>query len=299
MPRNLSIKRSRTENTTSKFTLRRAVTLFGCFCLMALVVSCKSRRNAANPNIPTIKFNDLAELVDSNNFKFERIRIKSSAKIKGKSGNSSVKIDFRMVKDSASWVTISKAGIPGATALLTPDSLQAVIKVGDEGYVAERFDELANLYNVDFDYSMLQDAMVGNPAGFGRIEDPQHWIDSTGYVISNLSFRQFNKVMEKGFFEDRFVYRYWINPKNYRVDKVIILDMRDRTELTIRYGEFTEIGGQLLPHQNDITISNSLDSLVLNLKYSRIKYNQPFGMPFSIPEDFQQIPLIPHDENGN
>lgn len=76
-------------------------------------------------------------------------------------GNYSANAQLRMLNDSIIWITVSKF-IELGRAYITPDSVKAYIKVTNE-YIAGSWTDIQLKYNVDINFAMVQDMLLGQP----------------------------------------------------------------------------------------------------------------------------------------
>ena len=231
----------------------------------------------------------LAELLEENEFDYESFRARVATKIDFKNEKYTLKTSLRIRKDSAIWVSLRYLSAPIANVVITPDSIKVIHK-REKYYQLHSFDFFNKTFNSTADYYMLQDLLVGNAVGFDSENKYKSFPDSLSHVLSSHSKRKLKKIDEKlpKNEEELYVVRYWLPADNFKTNQIVINDLSDSTSLSINYDKFEEVNGKTVPDFSRITIKSVLQTLILELSYSRQRINTPVEMPFIIPESYEK-----------
>ena len=130
------------------------------FLLMAGMFSCKPGKSLAskkidkNLNASTV-FDRLAE----KNKMHEWFGMKANANIYFDRNNMGGKVDVRIQKDKAIWMSVRKFGFEISRILITPDSVFVVNRFYKEYYV-EPLDKIRKKYKIPFDFEEMQEFLV-------------------------------------------------------------------------------------------------------------------------------------------
>lgn len=254
-----------------------------------ILVACKTQQDVVK--LERTNASQLTECVDKSRISPEWFSAKISTDLRSKGEKNSFKINLRIRKDSLIWVNISKGPIIVATTLITPDSIKAVVKVGDEFYFEKDFDYIKRLYELDIDYKMLQDLLLGNPVGFSTDEKYKELKDSVNYVISTHSQRQIDRAYDKlpRKEEKQYIQRYWVRPLDCKVVRTLINQLKDSSNINIDYLDFKEEDTWIVPNKVVMNADTPRDSVLLELNYSRYKLNKPLKFTYKVNSKFPKI----------
>lgn len=234
----------------------------------------------------------LIDSLENNEFDYDWIRSKASANVVFREKVNTVKANLRIRKDSASWVNLSK-GIQILTAITSNDSIKVLKKLGGKEYYIDDFKTVNRFLNTTVDYSLLEDFFAGNAIGFDYDSTKyKSGIDNGLYILSSDKIKKMNKILKKGHNKHReILYRCWINPVNFKCQKVKIDLLLDSTSLIVEYGDWRKInGGGEFPFLSSIILETPVDTVQLSMKYSKVSINNPQTMPFKLTDSY--IPMI-------
>ncbi len=262
--------------------------------VLLLLASCGGKKRTADGT--KLKHYNWKELVDSlqtNEFKFEWIRSKASAKVIFRSEKNTVKANLRIRKDSASWVNLSK-GIQIMTAVASNDSIKVLKKIGNKEYYIDDFSTVNRFLNTEVDYSILEDFFAGNAIGFDYEADKyKSGIDDGMYILSSDKIKKMDKLLKKGINRNRdILYRCWINPINFKCQKVRVDLLLDTASLTVAYEDWQLLEeGEVFPFKSSIVLETPRDTVQLQLEYSKVKINEEQRMPFKLTDSYEPMIL--------
>lgn len=210
---------------------------------------------------------------------FENIDAKIKLKYQDAKNKSNAKIRLRMQKDSLIWASITgTAGVEGFRALIRQDSVLMIDRLNKE-YLREDFAALQEILKFPLDYPMLQALILGN------MPLPNYTEEQVTKEDDLLKIRQ----QEGNIQIDNF-----INPKTNKLQKLELLDLKNKQELKITYQKYQKVQKLNLPkttltlieYRNLETGENA--KIEVNLDYQKIEVNKE-GMryPFSIPSKYK------------
>lgn len=262
--------------------------------LTLALASCGGKKKTIDGDkLKNRNWKELVDALKNNEFKYEWIRSKASADVVFKGENNSVKANFRIRKDSASWINLSK-GIQIMTAVASIDSIKVLKKIGEKEYYIDDFNTVNKFLNTEVDYSLLEDFFAGNAIGFDYDSIKyKSGIDDGLYVLSSDKIKKLDKMLKRGYNKNKeILYRCWINPVNFKCQKVRVDLLLDSASLTVKYGDWKTIeGGQVYPFLSTISLETLKDTVQLSLEYSKISINEPQEMPFKLTDSYQQMIL--------
>ncbi len=202
-----------------------------------------------------------------------------SAKLKidfenDKQRQSNISTNIRMQKDSIIWISVS-APIIGevARAIITPDSLKAYDKFNKKLYL-RALSDAKDLLNIPFDFSTLQDMIVGNPL---FLSDSIYQVAKTSAIISFACDSTLYTSLFNVFADDFLLQQ----------SKVMDKDTTSNRSCELTYGEYKEMDGRKFPFSRRIYIEEK-NTTKINMDFSRLDFNQPQSFPFTIPTSYSR-----------
>ncbi len=271
----------------------RIVKIVTLIVFFILLWSCSGKRKTANGvKLKNLNWKVLVDSMRNNELDYEWIRSKASASVVFAREKNTVKSNFRIRRDSASWINLSK-GIQIMTAVASNDSIKVLKKIGDKEYYIDDFKTVNRFLNTTVDYSLLEDFFAGNAIGFDYDSSKyKSAIDEGLYVLSSDKIKKMDKLLKKGANKNReLLYSCWINPTNFKCQRVRVDLLKDTTALIVEYADWKAIeqGGEF-PYHSSIVLETPRDTIELLLKYSKVTINQPQSMPFKLTDSY--APMI-------
>jgi hypothetical protein len=185
-----------------------------------------------------------------------------------------ISTNIRMLKDSIIWISVS-APIIGevARAIITPDSLKAYDKFNKRAYL-RAISDAKDLLNIPFDFSTLQDMIIGNPV---FLTDSIYQVVKTPAIISfSCDTTMYTSLFNV--FADDF---------QLQQSKVMDKDETRNRSCELTYGEYKEVEGRKVPFMRRIFIEEKNVTRVA-MDFSRMEFNQPQTFPFNLPASYSR-----------
>lgn len=255
--------------------------------------SCGGKKGTVDSTkLKNLNWKALVDSLENNEFKYDWIRSKASAEISFKGENNSVKTNFRIRQDSASWINITKT-IQVMTAVASYDSIKILKKVGNKEYYVDDFETVNRFLNTTIDYSLLEDFFAGRAIGFDYDSTKyKSGVDDDLYILSSDKIKKMDRMLKTGHNKNReLLYRCWINPVNFKCQKIRVDLLLDSTSLVVEYGNWNKIpGGGEFPFYSSILLETPKDTIRLTLTYNKVTINEPQTMPFKVTDSY--APMI-------
>lgn len=201
-----------------------------------------------------------------------------SAKGKVQSENSglSANISLRLKKDEVIWASVQKMGFEVARLKVTPDSVYLVNKLANEALVGS-YELLSKRYNVDVDFSTLQEFLIGNFVPATR----QEMINEDGPVQHVRQVRgrlQIDQI---------------VDTTRYKLKRVEVRNLTNKDLMTIDYQDFEEVEGKPFAKSLLLTIQqpegNRAKSNIVVVKLNQVSTSESsLDFPFSVPSNYER-----------
>jgi hypothetical protein len=268
--------------------------------------SCKTAREVTVERVRPISTNKLIRKVEENSFDYKYLNIKRIVvQYDGPDEKTSFRASLKSEKDKQLQVSISKLNFPVARMHLTPDSVK-LVNYMEKSYLLEDYDFLSGFVNADLDFEMVQ-AVISNEA-FSYRDDPRDndfkdfvsYTESGMYILQSLKRRKLTKIAKKGGEEkmDRYlnklneenfiVQQLYIDPKTFKIRKILLDDQSNQRTATINFSEFEKVNGQLYPGSIDIKFASQEKDLSIKIKLSKFSTEKD-SFSFNVPEKYSRV----------
>lgn len=186
--------------------------------------------------------------------------------------------NFRVVKDSAIWVSVSALGgiVTVARALVRPDSIFVLSYLEKNAYVMSA-NQAGALLPVQMDFGVLQNLIIGEA------------LSKEGMVVDAADF---GSAINLHVMDAR-----TIQQANYtKVDSALrTLQMIANTgngsvAAYIQYGNYEEVKKRNFAHKRAININNNGKLLYMDMSFSNVDFNEELSLPFRIPKSYTLNP---------
>lgn len=254
------------------------------------LVSCKSKKNGGEEiKLKNYSDKELIDLMAGSNIQCPSIKSKGNVEVAFRDEHYSLRGNFRIQQDSATWVSLSKSTIPVATALISNDSIKVVNKLGKQ-YFLNTMDHINELINSDVDYELLEDFFMGQAVAFDYDNDYKVQKEDNLYLISSEKSKKIEKLLKKGkIVGEPILYRCWIEPIHFKCKKVIINLLDQQAELTVIYDDWEAFDEGFFPMYAALKLVTPQDSAALEVNYAKIECNEEISFPFRIPDSYEPL----------
>ncbi len=192
---------------------------------------------------------------------------------------------IRIRRDSAIYISVAPVlGIEVARLVATPDSLLFLNRL-ENTYYKGAWQALEGFIGLDgLDYYMLQALLVGN--------DFDHLGSSRFSARNDRGMIYLHAPARYAVGPDPWDHSLWVDQDTYRIRQFTAYEGSGSRSLQVRYPGHATVHGQLLPNQFTLVVSDPMNRMELDLRFSRLSINQPRPIRFSVPAGY--IPLHTH-----
>lgn len=262
----------------------------GAFLLLAMFcISCKTRRQAIVQPLkeqgPEYLFTELKK--NELNYRTLSARFNVEALVNNESRSFSGNVVI--LRDSVIWLTISKFGLEAARFLITTDSAKMINRLNSTYYSGD-FSHVTNLFNIDFDFDILQALIIGNDFSYYDNDVFKASVDNRNYKLSTVGRRKLKKHIRQANEEQRVLIQdIWLDPYTFKIVKIMMKEVKqENRKFESFYSDFQTLEEQLVPYSLKCEIHDE-KKIVVNITYTRITINKEENMPFKIPAGYTRV----------
>ncbi len=234
------------------------------------VVAIKDNKSADSARF----IKDVYNKVIKNKINFTTFTAKVRAAYSSKEENEEATAYIRLKKDSALSVSLrGPLGIEGFRILITSDSVK-VMNTLKKTIQYRSIDFLQQLTGIPFDFSALQDMIVGNPV----------FIDSN--INSYTSDSNNLRIVMTGSLFKHFA---TLDSKDYKIVESKLDDLHHiNRRCNIEYSGYDNSSGVPFSTQRKISLTDE-SNLNINLNFKQYTFNQPVTFPFNITGNYKRL----------
>ena len=273
------------------FSNRLAAFFVFAFSLL-LVSACKTTKPVAQqPEVPVTLAPQPADTifrqVMDHQFRFTWLSAKTSVTYTDANNESTdFTANVRMLRDSIIWINVTKLGVEGARALLTPDSVRILDRIHNTS-ITRDYSYFEDLLKVPVTFDMIQALLTGNYfSGVPGKDVISVYTESPYYILSTLPRMKELRGEEEKNPDHPVVQDHWIDT-TYRITRSRLMDDNALRKVTLEYSDFVSLAEGRLPLTMDLSIEAVKPSKV-NVRYVKYSFDGPLTFPFTIPEKFNR-----------
>ncbi|MDF2431569.1 MAG: hypothetical protein JWP44_1200 [Mucilaginibacter sp.] len=253
------------------------IKLFTIGCLL-LIVSCKAKKQlVARTVVPEIP----AKTADSKMLRLNAIRAaqtvfttfsgKAHTKLDINGDSNDVTLNIRIKRDQKIWVSITAiAGIEVARALITPDSIMLINRL-QSLYVKQPFSYINKFAGNEVNYKTLESLLVGNAIPELLNENADLLTDTNNTTLTGNLQNVVYKV---------------ILGADMKVDQTNLDNQSAAQSLQVINHSFIQQSNKVVPSQIDISSIVKDKKILVNLRYTKVDFDQALEYPFNIPSRY-------------
>ncbi|MBL4677893.1 MAG: DUF4292 domain-containing protein [Mucilaginibacter sp.] len=250
-------------------------------CCVVVLAACKSKK-LTQVNRPTTADSAAAAKASTVRQKLAAIRSSQvtfntfSGKAKTKldiNGNSNdVTLNIRINRDQKIWISITGfAGIEGARAQITPDSIQVINRL-QSLYLKKPFSYIQQFAGRQVNFKTVQALLVGNAIPETLNEQADITADGNNTVIN-------------GALQD-VVYKLLLGA-DLKVTQTNLSNHMAGQTMQVANNVFIKENNRVIPSQIDISSTAGDKRIKANLRYATVEFDKPLEYPFSIPKSYE------------
>jgi len=220
----------------------------------------------------------IMEKVVTNNIQFKTFNAKIKVDYESAENSDSYTCYLSIVKDSLIYIRIrgSFLGISaeGLQVKISKDSVVLVKKVGEKYVQYRTIDYLKEATQIPFDFSTLQDLLIGNPV----------------FVTSNIvSYRDGPTTLSVFMVGDIFKHLISLSNDDFKVvhSKLDDVDIQRNRTCAISFSNYQPMGTYQFATQRKIVVAEK-SKLDINLDFKEFALNEPLKYTFEVPKNYKR-----------
>ena len=242
--------------------------------IIFIISSCSTKREMSG--IKMMSANNIIKEVDENRFEFDNLEATMGISMKG-DNIPGLKGQLRMQNDSVIWISLSlKIGIEVARVMITDDTIKFVNR-NTRTYIDESLEIIKNALPVEASLQFFQDLLVGNLSNINDDDRYKVTIEDGRYRLGNDSTELISNNI-------------WVTPNSFKISRYNIKENYGNNVIELRYGDFQEVGGKLMPSKINLELSFG-EKMSLEINYSDIKSGEKLNFPFNISKKYDKTYL--------
>jgi hypothetical protein len=264
-------------------------------CCLLVMVSCKARKKvitngaatttnaiissphventvkiATTPPDLTLIKNQLA-VIKSHQVNYNTFAGRANTKLDIDGNSNDVTLNIRISRDKKIWVSITALlGIEVARAVITPDSIKVVNKL--QGlYFKKPFSFIYQYASRQVNYKTIECLLVGNAMPELLTENSSIKNDMGNVILSgNLQELMYSLMLGT----------------NMRVTQFNLSNVNEGQALLVNNSNFIQATNRLVPSKIDILSTIKDKKIQVNLRYTKVDFDQQLDFHFNIPERY-------------
>lgn len=258
------------------------------FTLAFLFAACGSKKETQDVSpvqIENKRTSVLIEEVEKNDFKADFVTLKSSVTIERGEKSNTIKASIRIKPDSVVWISASALGYEAFRLMARQDSIFLMDRT-EKKFFAGSFDSLSSKMNLDLRFDFLQALILGNYIGsqpdlsVKKYKDKEYYLLST--VRKGVIKKADKKADEKPQKFDEYIFTNWIDPKTYKVERILARNIPENKEVTVEYANFIEVNNMLLAHEI-LCLLKTDNEVKVTITHNKVNLPEELSFPFRIP----------------
>lgn len=270
--------------------MKRWKIFFFVIMIVLSIASCTTSRKTAKAPIKEEGSDFLLAQMKENQNHFETFKAKGLAEVTSNGKSNTLKINIRIRKDSAIWVSISAGmGLEAARVLLTHDSVMFLNRL-ENTFFAGNYDFINRMINAQVDFDIVQAILTGNDFKWYDYHELKASIQSDQYQLESAHRRKLKKYWRESDTIGQVIYQsLWLNTSSFKIERIKIKEIKNENrKIDAYYSHFKDVDDQIIPYQYDITISANED-IIIDATLLNVNLNKELSFPFNIPSKYTEI----------
>jgi hypothetical protein len=220
------------------------------------------------------KVREVYNNVFKNKIDYKTFSAKVRVEYDGKEGGDEATAFIRLEKDKMMWLSLRGAlGIEGFRLLVTRDSVK-VMNLLKKQVQYRSISYLQEITELPFDFSTLQDLIVGNPV----------FVDSNIVSYRVNGNNELLILMVGSLFKNLVT----LDNSNYRIihSKLDDVDLVRNRTCDISFNDYETTSGFAFSTKRRISVAEK-SKLDINLDFKQYEFNKPVTFPFTVPKNYK------------
>jgi hypothetical protein len=270
--------------TFTKIIYLLTLSVIACFLL-----SCKTGRKAIVQPLKEQGPEYLFTQLKKNELNFKTLSAKFNVEAEINNDNKSFSGSVFIIHDSVIWLSITKFGLEAARFYITTDTAKMINRLNSTYFIGD-FSYVASLFNIDFDFDILQALIIGNDFSYYDNDVFKASVDNKNYKLSTIGRRKLKKFIKRANEEQRvLVQDIWLDPQTFKIVKIMMKEVKqENRKFESFYSDFQLINEHLVPFVLKCEINDD-KHIAVNINFTRININKDESMPFKIPSGYTRV----------
>lgn len=210
---------------------------------------------------------------------------------------SSAKLNLRILKDSLIWTNFSKSGVQLLTTVLSKDSVKFLKKINKKECFFGNYIQLEKIAGTPINFLMIQDLIEGEPIMLDLETKFYSSIDLNQYMLSSVKPKKLENILNfNREIEEEIIYRYWINPENFKCSKIEINDLENKKTLVAKFANWKTFNNGIFPLNAALLFIKNVDTIRVELDFNpNYKFDSKLSYPFKYSSNYSPINLPVND----
>ena len=181
----------------------------------------------------------------------------------------------RIVHDSCIWISVNKI-IEVGRIMITPTRVSGYVKILNKYYDGD-YEDIRKRWGIDIDYATVEALLVGNcPPNCKRSREPERDGEQVRLWYTQQGKRQRKVTLTKGY-------------ESKMLSTTEISTTVPTMEASCAYYNRTNISGQMLPSEIEVSLSAHGMTKQTRLMLSSMTLNKVQSTPFTIPARYEKL----------
>ncbi|NOR86282.1 MAG: DUF4292 domain-containing protein [Bacteroidales bacterium] len=260
--------------------------------LVTILASCTTQKKTYKAPLKEEGTDYLFSKMQANESQFETFSAKGLVQVSKNGKRTDLKVNIRIKKDSAIWVSVSAGvGIEAARILLTRDSVLFLNRI-DKSYFAGNYTFINHLINAQVDFDIIQALITGNDFKWYDYHDLKAKVVNDQYQLESTHRRKLKKYLKDPNCDSQVIYQsMWLNPISFKIERIKIKEIKNENKKIITdYSKFKNYDDQVIPTQYNISIL-AQDEILIDGTLLKVSLNEVIKFPFNIPSKYEEIQM--------
>lgn len=276
-------------NKIYTINMSKKLGFIAAFLLFTIMMGCAGKRHVIKEPLKEAKSVYLLEELAKKELQFDWFSAKFSIDYIYDKKLTEFKGQIRIHKDSVIWISFSPAlGIEMARIKITNDSVFYMNRI-NKTYIKGDYRFISEFLKTNIDFDILQSIIIGNDFQFYEKSKFRASVINQEYKLTTTERYKLKKfVKQDETFAKAFYQDIWLSPETFKITRVTLKEIANDNKLDAYYSDFRDYEGQLFPYDIEYEITAN-EKITVKVKYSRIRINEPFTCPFTIPSKYERI----------
>jgi hypothetical protein len=257
---------------------------------LLVLASCVSKRKLIKQPLKEYGEEFLIEKMQGSQAEFEYLSARCNISLLSNKVRTELKGQIRMHYDSIIWISLSPAlGIEVARLMVGYDSIRFLNRL-EKTYFEGDYQLITRFLGTSIDFNMVQALMLGNDFSYYENNTFRASIDGYTYKLSTTGRKKLRKYLKQSETPDILVQSLWLNPENYRINKIHLKEFGDENKrLHIEYLKHDYLEGHFFPVQLRLEVYQQNQRIEIMIDLNSVEINKPQTFPFKVPDRYQKL----------